>query len=92
MNYIDYKATIWGRLYFKEDADMQKVIKKLEEGFLPSELCDDESLKFSRFEHLVDTEEYITPEENNNQPTIEVYGKIVNTDLWEECIWNNKTK
>ena len=34
MNYVDYKATIWGRLYFEEDTDMQKIIKKLEEGFL----------------------------------------------------------
>lgn len=87
MNYVDYKATIWGRLHFEKDADMQKIIKKLEEGFLPSELCDDESLKFSYFEHLFDTEEYITPKENNNEPTIEVYENSNN-----ECIWNNKNK
>ena len=87
MNYVDYKATIWGRLYFEEDTDMQKIIKKLEEGFLPSELCDDESLKFSHFEYLFDTEEYITPKENNNEPTIEVYENSNN-----ECIWNNKNK
>lgn len=87
MNYVDYKATIWGRLYFEEDTDMQKIIKKLEEGFLPSELCDDESLKFSHFEHLFDTEEYITPKENNDEPTIEVYENSNN-----ERIWNNKNK
>lgn len=87
MNYVDYKATIWGRLYFEKDADMQKIIKKLEEGFLPSELCDDESLKFTYFEHLIDTEEYITPKENNNEPTIEIYENSNN-----ECIWNNKNK
>lgn len=87
MKCVDYKATIWGRLYFKEDADMQKVIEKIQKGFLPSELCDDESLKFSHFEHLFDTEGYITPEENNNQPTIEVYENIN-----DGCIWNNKNK
>ena len=38
MKCVDYKATIWGRLYFKEDADMQKVIEKIQKGFLPTEL------------------------------------------------------
>lgn len=42
--YVDYKYTSWGRMYFKEDADISKIIDKLEQGYLPIELCDDPEL------------------------------------------------
>ena len=63
--YVDYKYTSWRRMYFKEDADMSKIIDKLEQGYLPIELGYEKELKFDRFEHLDDVEEYITPSENN---------------------------
>lgn len=85
--YLDYKHTSWSRLYFKENTDMSKIIDRLEEGYLPSELCDLE--EFDEFEPLSDIEEYITPSENNNQPTIEIYESIKDTEHWQECIWDN---
>lgn len=83
--YIDIKVTIWQRLHFGDEVNMQEVIKKLEQGYLPAELCDIPELEFQECETLFDTEEFITPIENDGQSTIEVYeGENV-----QECIWNN---
>ena len=83
MKYVDYKATIWGRLTFSDDADMNKVIEKLNSGHLPGEIACEEELKFRAFHFLDDTEEHMTPEENNGRHTIEVY------DDDNEMIWDN---
>jgi hypothetical protein len=88
--YVDYKYTSWGRMYFKEDADMSKIIDKLEQGYLPIELGYEKELKFDRFEHLDDVEEYITPSENNGSPTIEVF--IDNHIGYPQNIWDNVNK
>ena len=91
-NYLDYKHSAWSRLYFKEGTDISKIIEKLEQGYLPSELCDDPELGFDEFEQIDDTEEYITPSENYNQPTIEIYQNVKDTESWQECIWDNVNK
>lgn len=90
--YIDYKIFSWNRLYFKEGTDMFKIIDKLEQGYLPAELCDDPELGFDEFEQIDDTEEYIAPSENDNQPTIEIYQNVKGTENWQECIWDNVNK
>ena len=92
MKYLDYKYTNWGRIYFKDNANMSKIIEKLEKGYLPAELCDDPELGFDEFEQIDDTEEYITPFENDNQPTIEIYQNVKGTESWQECIWDNVNK
>ena len=92
MKYLDYKYTNWGRIYFKDNANMSKIIEKLEKGYLPAELCDDPELGFDEFEQIDDTEEYITPSENDNQPTIEIYQNVKGTESWQECIWDNVNK
>ena len=79
-NYLDYKYTTWGRIYFKENSDIKKVIEKLEQGYLPSEICDEQ--EFDEFVKIDDVEEFITPIENDGQSTIEVY---VNDNI----IWDN---
>ena len=79
---LDYKFTVWGRMHFSDDADMNKVIEKLNSGHLPAELSDDAELKFESFNFIDDTEEYITPEENNGCSTIEIYSD-------RELIWDN---
>ena len=81
-NFIDYKATVWGRLEFDDSVDKDLIIQKLEEGFLPAELCDIEELKFKHFHFMDDTEEFITPIENDGESTIEL---IVN----DETVWDN---
>lgn len=81
--YIDVKVTIWGRLHFKDDTDLNKLIELLEQGNTTNDLCDKE-LGFSEYEILYDTEEELSLEENNGDPTIEVFDKDVdkNTPLW----------
>lgn len=71
---------------------MFKIIDKLEQGYLPAELCDDPELGFDEFEQIDDTEEYITPSKNDNQPTIEIYQNVKDTENWQECIWDNVNK
>lgn len=90
--YLDYKATIWGRIYFKEEADLDKVIAKLEEGYLPSELCEEEELGFKVFESLLDTEEYLSPSENKGLPTIEIYNTEKEGLFFQNLIWDNVNK
>lgn len=92
MIYLDFKHTTWSRLYFSDDADVEKIIDKLEKGFLPSELCDEPELKFENLERLYDTEEYITPQENQGNPTIELYSSNGNQENWGEEVWNNVKK
>jgi hypothetical protein len=86
--HIDIKVTMWQRLHFGDTADMNIAIQKLEEGYLPAELCNIGSLDFTECETLFDTEEFIMPSENGGQSTIEVYEGENN----QECIWDNSFK
>lgn len=80
--YIDYKATVWRRVHFNEDADSKKVIQVLEEYGLGGVF--DERLGFIEQEILFETEEDMTPEENGGCSTIEVHaeGKFVDKLIW----------
>ena len=77
--YIDVKVTIWGRLHFKDDTDLNKLIELLKQGNTTNDLCD-EKLGFSEYEILYETEEELSLEENNGNPTIEVFDE--GTLLW----------
>ena len=81
--HVDYKATVWGRLYFDDSVNTEDIIKKLEEGYLPSDLCDVSELKFDRFEFIQDTEEFMSVSENDGESTIEVF------DDFDKCVWDN---
>lgn len=84
--YIDTKVTIWGRIRLKDDADMNKLIEMLKKNNSINSICD-ESLGFSEYEILYDTEEEITPEENNGDPTIEVFDDAISS---VEPLWTNQ--
>lgn len=84
--YIDTKVTIWGRIHLKDDADMNKLIEMLKKNNSINSICD-ESLGFSEYEILYDTEEEITPEENNGDPTIEVFDDAISS---VEPLWTNQ--
>lgn len=86
--YIDTKVTVWGRIHLKDDADMNKLIETLKKNNSINSICD-ESLGFSEYEILYDTEEEITPEENNGDPTIEVFDDAISS---VEPLWTNKIK
>lgn len=86
--YIDYKHTFWSRIYFSDDTNMKTIANKIEkEHLVPSELCD-EDLGFIEWENILETEEFIEPTENDNQPTIEIY----EGEEFPECIWDNVSK
>ena len=81
--YVDIKVTTWQRLHFNDDADLKQVIEKLEQGYHPNELFDEDGLGYEgTCEVLFDTEEFIRPDENDGQSTIEV---------WEDgnVLWDN---
>ena len=87
MKYIDYKTTIWQRLYFTDETDMQEKIKKLEKDYLPFDLAE-AGEGFIENEILYDTQEFITAEENDGQSTIEVF-ETRDDEYFQECIWDN---
>lgn len=86
--YIDQKLTIWQRLHFNDNADMNDIIKQLESGSLPNELCGEEN-GFVECEILYDTEEFIRSDENDGQSTIEVYSEEKDTTVMPTMIWDN---
>lgn len=81
-NYVDYKVEIWRRAFFTEDADMQKVSEIAKENL---ESIFDEDLGFIEVDYIFETENYLSPEENDNQSTIDVYEE-------DKEIWNNGIK
>ena len=83
-NYLDYKATIWFRIPINSEKIFKKVKKKVDEGTLPAELYDDIELnsELGQCEPLYDTEEFISPNENDGQSTIEIYKDT-------ETVWDN---
>lgn len=81
-NYVDYKVGIWRRAFFTEDADMQKVSEIAKENL---ESIFDEDLGFIEDVYIFETENYLSPEENDNQSTIDVYEE-------DKEIWNNEIK
>lgn len=86
--YADVKVTVWQRVKLNEDENVtkEKVIEAIK--------MNGASILFEMdgtdpdWEVLVETEEYITPEENGGCSTIELYddnGKL----LWENGTYNN---
>ncbi len=82
-NYIDVKVTVWNRLHFSEQSDMQGIADLIKEDG-QDEVIDDK-LGFIESETLYDTEEKLTLAENGNQATIEVYAD-------SKEIWTNHIK
>ena len=85
---IHYKTTMWCKIILDETKiSKEEVLQKLNEGYLPSEIGFDNDIN-SQWEIIGDTEEFITPAENDGQSTIELMeeqkGKI-----GLQCIWDN---
>ena len=90
---IHYKCTTWCKLRFDGDVNKEDIIKKLEEGYLPLELGYDgvvPGLENCEWELINDTEEYLSPKENNNQATIELME--YNKNGYLTSIWDNSIK
>jgi hypothetical protein len=82
--YVDVKVSVTNRLFFKGKAEMDEIIEKLKNGYLPSELTEHET--FDSFEYQFETETCLSPSENNYFPTIEVFDDVTPNKL----IWSNK--
>lgn len=82
-NYIDVKVTVWNRLHFTDESNMTGLADIIMENGL-DEVIDDK-LGFLESETLYDTEEKLSPEQNDQQPTIEVYAN-------KEIVWDNTKK
>lgn len=80
--YLDVKITIWERVEFNTEEEMLDVMAKLESGEFISngDVCDylDRGSTY-----LDDSSEYVTKEENNGQPTMEII------DADNKTIWTN---
>ena len=91
---IDVKYTIWGRYSLPDDTDMNEIIESLKKHREPNaavvEVVGDvfgESDVLD-FNIMISTEEFITPEENEGEATIEVYADVDSNEM----IWSNKLK
>ena len=81
-NYVDVKCTVWQRVHFTDDADMEKVIQQIKEGDI--NIIYDQSNGFMECETLYDTEVHIAPKDNHGDATVEVYKG--NQIIWENSI------
>lgn len=90
---IHYLFRSWGKLKFDGNVQKEDIIKKLEEGYLPLELGYDgiiPNLVNCEWEAINDTEEYLSPEENDGEATIELMEETERG--WLESIWDNSIK
>jgi len=78
---IDYKATIWNRLYFNDDSNVDNIIEALKNGEDPRDLATDE-YKFSHCLFIDGSSELIYPDENDNPYTIKVIDLTTYKGLW----------
>ena len=81
-NYVDVKFTIWDRYYIDNSVNMRELMEKISKGEILPQNGIDESEGFIEGEMLFETMEFLPPNENNNQSTIEVYEN-------DNLIWNN---
>ena len=87
--HLDEKVTIWGRYHLPQNTDLEKLKQNLASGMDIEEALTDVIPEHEdyTYEYLLDTSEALFPEENDNQPTIE---------LWDETgpdvIWSNEIK
>lgn len=88
---IDFKITTWERVEIEDDALLEEIKSKLEDGTIHSSnslitYCDDNNINCEYMGIVLETEHQLTPEENNGETTIEILsdnGSTVGT------IWKN---
>jgi hypothetical protein len=82
--YIDTKLTIWDRMEFESEEQMLEAKALLESGELKSGLDVSDHFELSA-EIMLDTQEELTPEENNGLATLQIFNENGDT------IWHNGT-
>lgn len=71
MAHLDYKVEVWVRIEIDQDADLNKIVENLK-TMQPYDAVYDCGELWS-IDYQVESEEYLTPEENDGQNTIEIY-------------------
>ncbi len=84
---IHYKTTMWCKIILDDSKiSKEEVLQKLNEGQLPSEIGFNDDIN-SEWMIMEDTEEFITPVENDGQSTIELMeyqeGKLGLQNIWD---------
>ena len=72
MNYVDVKVSVWNRLDFDDDADMNEVLSVIPKKGIAAIY---EKFGVIVCKTLYETEQLLTPQENAGSATIEVYEK-----------------
>ncbi len=80
-NYVDVKVTVWQRLHFSDDTDMQKIADTIKDDKGIGNICEDDQ-GFERVEWLDETEAVLHIDSNDGLSTIEVYSE-------DKVIWEN---
>ena len=80
-NYVDVKVTVWNRMHFEDDTDMQKIIKMIQDDGGVTNIGDEHGYS-GECETLLDTEETLRVDKNEGYSTIEVYEN-------DKTIWEN---
>lgn len=71
MGRISFKTARWINIDFGDDADMNEIIEDIKENGVKA--IDNHRYKGLAEEVYYDTEEYLTPEQNNGGSTVEVF-------------------
>lgn len=85
---IHYKTTVWVSMKFDDDVTKEEIIERLEKGELPLDIGNNLDVEY---ENMLETEEYVTLEENDGQSTIEVMDNDPD-QLGLKCVWDNSYK
>lgn len=72
MNYVDAKISVWNRLEFDDDIDMNDVLSVIREKGIPTIY---EKFGVIVCKTLYETEQLLTLQQNAGKATIEVYEK-----------------
>ena len=81
--HIDYKCTMWCKLKFPKDTDIEKIKEKLNQGMFALEVAyDSQEFDNVKWESIDEREEQLSVNENNGHPTIELYQN-------HKLIWDN---
>ncbi len=85
---IHYKTTMWCKILLDDSRiSKEEVLQKLNEGQMPSEIGFNDDIN-SEWMIIDDTEEFITPVENDGQSTIELM-EYQEGKLGLQVIWDN---
>lgn len=80
MTTVNCKYIVWQRLTFNCEAS--EVIKKIEEGIGPTELCDEDELNYQECQVLFETEKFIEPKKGEVTLEVIYYDKKGNEKIW----------